>query len=145
MIRVLKYYDLTKKLFIECDVSGVGVGFALPLNFVVDMEDDTDESLLTTEYLTQLLPIEFGSQTFTECERRYANIERDLSDHKPLLSIILKNIINAPPRLQRMLLRLQKYNVTLVYHKGSEIVFADHLSGNLIWTLRLVILGKLLS
>ena len=30
-----------------------------------------------------------------------------------------------------MLLWLQKYNVTIVYHKGSEIVFADHLSRNL--------------
>ena len=48
-------------------------------------------------------------------------------------SIILKDLINAPPRLQRMLLRLQKYNVTIVYHKGVyfTIVFADHLSRNL--------------
>ena len=30
-----------------------------------------------------------------------------------------------------MLLRFQKYNVTIVYHKGSEIVFAGHLSNNL--------------
>ena len=54
-----------------------------------------------------------------------------LSGHKPLSIIILKDLINAPPRLQRMLLRLQKYNVTLVYYKDSEIVFAGHLSRNL--------------
>ena len=48
-----------------------------------------------------------------------------------LLSFILKDLINAPPRFQRMLLRLQKYSVTIVYHKGSEIVFTDHLSRNL--------------
>ena len=54
-----------------------------------------------------------------------------LSDHKPLLSIILKDLINAPPRLQRMFFRLQKYIVTIVYCMGSEIVFADHLSRNL--------------
>ena len=54
-----------------------------------------------------------------------------VSYHKPLSSIILKDLINALPRLQGMLLRLQKYNVTIVYCKGSEIVFADHLSRNL--------------
>ena len=106
----------------------VGTGFTLLQNFIVDIQDDTDESLLTTEYLTQLLPIAHGSHTFTKCERRSANIERELlamvcgiekfnyyrfgrntiilSNHKPLLSIILKELINTPTRLQRMLLRL---------------------------------------
>ena len=107
-------------------MSGDGAGFTLLQNFIVDIQDDTDESLLTTEYLTQLLPIAYGSKIFTECERRYANIEsfatcglqhrksqllyvwKDtiiLSNHKPLSSFILKDLINAPPRLQRMLLR----------------------------------------
>ena len=30
-----------------------------------------------------------------------------------------------------MLLRLQKYNVSFVYYKGSEIVFTDNLNRNL--------------
>ena len=75
---ILKYYDLARKLFLECDVSGVGVAFALFQNFVVDIQDDTDESLLTIEYLNKLLPMAYGSQTFTECDRRYTNIEREL-------------------------------------------------------------------
>ena len=50
-----------------------------------------------------------------------------LSDHKPLSSIVLKDLINALPRLQCMLLRNQKYNISIVYHKGSKIIFADHL------------------
>ena len=54
-----------------------------------------------------------------------------LSDHKLLLSIVLKDLINALPRVQHMLLRLQKYNISIVYHKGSEIIFTDHLSRNL--------------
>ena len=53
-----------------------------------------------------------------------------LSDHKPLLSIVLKDLINALPRLQYMLLRLQKYNIQIVYSIGSKIIFADHLSRN---------------
>ena len=76
--RVLKYYNPSTNFFLECDASGVGVGFTLLQNFVVDIQDDTDESLLTTEYLTQLLPIAYGSQTFTECERRYTNIKKEL-------------------------------------------------------------------
>ena len=67
--RVLKYYDLARKLFLECDTNGVGVGFTLLKNFSVDLEPDTDESFLTAEYLANLLPIAYGSQTFTEHER----------------------------------------------------------------------------
>ena len=70
-------------------------------------------------------------------ETRYANIERELlaiifacqrfstyllgrsfvaeSDHKPLEMIAMKNLANAPPRLQRMLLESQRYNVTIKY------------------------------
>ena len=151
--RVLKYYDPARKFFFECDVSSVGAQFTLLQNFGVDIKQDTDGSFLTAEYLADLLPIAYGSQTSTQCERRYANIERELlavvcgrekfnyymfgrntvilSDQKPLLSIILKDLINAPPRLQRMLFRLQKYNGSIVYHKGSEIVFAGHLGRNL--------------
>ena len=44
--RVLKYYDPARKLFLECDASGVGAGFTLLQNFSVDIEQDTDESCL---------------------------------------------------------------------------------------------------
>ena len=151
--RVLKYYDLTRKFSLECDATEVGAGFTLLQNFGVDLEQDINESFLTAECLANLLQSAYGSLAFTECERIYANIEKELlavvcgteklnyckfgrntiilSKHKPLLSIILKDLINAPPRLQRMLLRFQKYYVTVVYCKGSEIVFVDHLSRNL--------------
>ena len=66
-------------------------------------------------------PVAFGSKTLTPCERRYANIERELlaivwgtqkfhtyvygrrviveTDHKPLESIFRKPLNDAPPRL----------------------------------------------
>ena len=53
-----------------------------------------------------------------------------LSDHKPLTSIVRKDLVNAPPRLQRLLLHLQKYNVTIWYKPGKPMIFADHLSQN---------------
>ena len=53
-----------------------------------------------------------------------------LSDHKPLASIVRKDLVNAPPRLQRLLLRLQKYNVTKWYKPGKSMILVDHLSRN---------------
>ena len=74
-------------------------------------------------------PITFASKTLSDCEQRYANIEREMlavvfgcerfhtylfgkrflvqSDQKPLEMIHRKNLAAAPQRLQRMLLRLQ--------------------------------------
>ena len=37
------------------------------------------------------------------------------SDHKPLKTIVKKPLANAPPRLQRRLLRLQKYDFVIKY------------------------------
>ena len=51
-----------------------------------------------------------------------------MSDHKPLEAIMKKPLSSAPPRLQRMLLRLQKYNIVLSYKAGKEMILADTLS-----------------
>ena len=50
------------------------------------------------------------------------------SDHKPLEMIAIKNLVNAPPRLQRMLLELQRYDVTIKYRPGKEMQLVDALS-----------------
>ena len=50
------------------------------------------------------------------------------SDHKPLEMISMKNLIAAPVRLQRMLLRLQQYNMVITYRPGKEMLLADALS-----------------
>ena len=47
------------------------------------------------------------------------------SDHKPLESITKKPLSAAPPRLQRMLLQLQRYTFTLVYKPGKDITLAN--------------------
>ncbi|XP_061190263.1 uncharacterized protein LOC133198137 [Saccostrea echinata] len=50
------------------------------------------------------------------------------SDHKPLEIINKKSLISAPKRLQRMLLRLQKFDYEIVYKRGLEMYLADTLS-----------------
>jgi hypothetical protein len=50
------------------------------------------------------------------------------SDHKPLESIYKKPLIAAPKRLQRMLLRLQKYDLEIQFKSGKQMYLADTLS-----------------
>ena len=50
------------------------------------------------------------------------------SDHKPLESIMRKPLAAAPPRLQRMILQLQKYDFTITHCPCKDMPFADTLS-----------------
>ena len=51
-----------------------------------------------------------------------------LNDHKPLKNIFMKNINKAPPRIQRFMMRLQRYDSQMEYAPGRTIVAADTLS-----------------
>lgn len=94
-------------------------------------------------------PVACGSRALTGCQKRYAQIEKELlaivfgcekfqkclygrkvhieSDHKPLKIISKKSFISAPARLQRMLMRLQ-YSLEVKYKPGKEMHIADDLS-----------------
>lgn len=126
---VLRYYDLKKEVTIQCDASQDGLGAAL---------------------LQEGQPVAYVSRALTSAESRYAQIEKELlavvfscekfetyifgrevtvdSDHKPLEMIWQKPIHAAPKRLQRMLLRLQKFDIKIRYKKGSQMYLADTLS-----------------
>ncbi|GBM44476.1 Retrovirus-related Pol polyprotein from transposon 17.6 [Araneus ventricosus] len=95
-------------------------------------------------------PVAYGSVSLTNTQQRYAQIEKELlavifglehfnyytygrnvtveTDHKPLLGLSKKPYDSISPRLQRMLLRLNKYNVNLIYVPGKQLVIADTLS-----------------
>ncbi|CAB4012918.1 Retrovirus-related Pol poly from transposon [Paramuricea clavata] len=124
----LKYYDVSEEVAIQCDASEKGLGASL---------------------LQNGQPVAFASRTLTQIERRYAQIEclaivfgcqkfsqyisrRDKvtieSDHKYLQSIFKKSLLEAPCRLQRMMLRLQRYNLEVLYKPGPQMYIADHLS-----------------
>ena len=125
---VLKYYKPELDLFLETDASGKGIGMAL-------LQSNSNER-------ESLYPITYGSKTLTPAEMRYANIERELlgvvgalekfhyyftfghpvtvlTDHKPLIAIAKKALINAPLRLQRLLLRLNNYNVIYIGYQAK--------------------------
>lgn len=125
----LTYFDPKLPTTIQVDASKKGLGAAL---------------------VQQGKPIAFASKALTDVEQRYANIERELlaivfgctrfhtyvfgtkfiveSDHKPLECIQHKSLANTPPRLQRMMLRLQPYDFEIVYKPGKEMVLADSMS-----------------
>ena len=108
MINFWHYYRPDLDLFLETDASGVAIGMAL-----LQSEKNERESLY---------PIAYGSKTLTEAETRYANIECELlgvvgalekfkyftfgrpatvlTEHKPLIAISKKAVVNAPPKLQ---------------------------------------------
>ena len=50
------------------------------------------------------------------------------SYHKPLQAIFKKPLMDGPRRLQRMLLRLQRYTLALTFKPGKELLIADTLS-----------------
>ena len=51
-----------------------------------------------------------------------------MSDHKPLVSITKKPLVSTSPGLQRLLLRLQKYEVNITYVPGKYMYVAGTLS-----------------
>ena len=126
---VLAYYDVKRPVTITCDASKSGLGAVL---------------------LQEGKPVAYASRALTDAETRYAQIEKEPlavvfgferfnqytyarhveveTDHKPLEAITKKPLSMAPPRLQRMLLRLQRYDFTAKYKPGKEMVLADTLS-----------------
>ena len=125
----LKYYNPAEATTVEVDGSMKGLGAALIQNG---------------------RPVAFASKALTQTEANYSNIEREclavihgihrfhnylygsnfqvVSDHKPLQSIFNKPLHAAPPRLQRMLLKVQGYNFDVSYRPGHTMTLADTLS-----------------
>lgn len=127
---VLRYYSLQEEVTIQCDASQTGLGAAL---------------------LQKDQPVAYASRALTTAETHYAQIEKELlaivfacqhfdayifgrehvqveTDHKPLVSIVDKPLHKAPSRLQRMLLKIQRYNLRIKYKAGKYMFMADTLS-----------------
>lgn len=126
---LLRYYDVKLPVTLSVDASKSGLGAVL---------------------LQENKPVAYASRALTETEQRYAQIEKEMlaivfgaerfhqyiygkevdvqSDHKPLEAIVKKPLSSAPARIQRLLMRLQKYQVNVQYKPGKEMHIADALS-----------------
>ncbi len=72
------------------------------------------------------LAIVYGCEKFSQY--LYGKTVRVQSDHKPLETVFKKPLQKAPPRLQRMLMKLQPYDLQVSYKPGKELKIADALS-----------------
>lgn len=127
---VLGIFDSSKPITIQADSSKDGLGCCL-------LQNDQ--------------PIAYSSRSLTSAEKNYAQIEKEflsilfaankfhyyiygrevevLTDHKPLVSIMNKNICNVlSNRLQRIKIKLLKYHLKLKYLPGKFMYIADLLS-----------------
>ncbi|GBN97875.1 Transposon Tf2-8 polyprotein [Araneus ventricosus] len=126
---VLKFFDKDKPIVLSVDASSFGIGGVL---------------------LQKGQPVAYTSATLSEAQSRYSQIEKELlaivhacehfhyyvfgqhveieTDHKPLLGLIHKPFENISPRLQRLLLRLQRYSFKLIHVPGKYLAVTDALS-----------------
>lgn len=126
---VLRFYDPALPLTLSVDASSKGLGAVL---------------------LQEGQPITYGSRALTPAQQNYAQIEKETlavvygcikfhqyvygrnvhveTDHKPLQAIFNKPLYQAPLRLQRLLLAIQRYDLTVTYKPGKLMWLADTLS-----------------
>ena len=126
---LLHFFDVSKPVVVQADSSQSGLGACI---------------------MQESHPIAFASRALTSAEANYSQIEKELlaicfachkfhqyiygrevevhSDHRPLESIFKKPMAKAAPRLQRMLLQLQRYVLKVTYVPGKLMYVADTLS-----------------
>lgn len=125
----LRFFNPNEQVIVSVDASKYGLGAVLIQNN---------------------LPCAYASRAMTNTQQQYAQIEKELlaicfgvkkfhqfvygrnfiieTDHQPLVTIVKKPLHDCPARLQRMLLSLQRYNFTLTYKPGKQLIIADTLS-----------------
>lgn len=127
---VLQNFDANKPVVIQTDSSKNGIGCCL---------------------LQGNQPVSYASKSLTSAEIGYAQVEKEFlavlfacmkfhnyvygrkvmvhTDHLPLISIMNKEVSCVPsPRLQRIKLKLLKYDIELKYIPGRYMHIADALS-----------------
>ena len=125
---VLKFFHPTQRVTLQVDASKLGQG----------------AGILQDEY-----PIVYASRFLTPAEENYSQIKKELiivvfgcerfnhyvygrpveldSDHETLAPITKKPLVNSPAMLQRLRLRLQKYDISITYVAGKYMHVADTL------------------
>ncbi|XP_052746701.1 uncharacterized protein K02A2.6-like [Bicyclus anynana] len=153
-LRDAKYFsvlDATSSFWmIELDDASADLcTFGTPSHVVVSV--DASAHAVGAVLLQAGRPVEFASLTLTDTQVRYAQIEKEMlaivfaverfrqylfgrqdivvqSDHKPLEALCNKPLASVPCRLQRMMMRIQGYDLKIVYTPGKFMYIADTLS-----------------
>jgi len=98
-------------------------------------------------YDSKWLPVANATRSVSDAECRHAQIEKEClgkvfagekfqqyiyggkvaveTDHKPLLGIIKKSLSEMTPRLQRLMLKLRRYDMDLQFIPGKSMILAD--------------------
>ena len=129
---VLRYFNPAEDTVLQCDASDTGLGVrllqnGLPVVYASRSLTDTELNYAQTE--KELLAIVFGAERFNQYT--YGRRVFVQSDHKPPEVIYQKPLVAAPKRLQRMLLRLQKYDLEIYFKPGQHMYLADRLPSKL--------------
>ena len=132
----LTFYDIHRPVVLQVDASDEGLGGAL-------LQPNSKDG--------KLQPVAYTSCSLSPTEQRYSQIEKEClaicncfekfdhwlygksdlhvhTDHQPLETIMRKPLNKAPARLQKMIMRLQRYRFDVTYKKGTSLHIADTLS-----------------
>ena len=129
---VLQYYDPSKPVRVQGNpTSQSGLGAVVmqngrPIAYALKSLTTTQQANAQIE--KEALALVFGVEKFHHY--LYGRNFVAETDHKPLEIIIKKPSHLVPMRLQRMRIRLQRYNVIVQYKPGKSIPVADTLSRN---------------
>jgi hypothetical protein len=122
-------FDANKPLTLSVDSSQNGVGAVLmqsngPVAYASKALTDTQQRWAQIE--KELNAIVFGCERFHQyVYGKQVNVE---TDHKPLEILFKKPLSEVPMRLQRMMLKIQKYDLIVRWRPGKEMHVADALS-----------------
>ena len=112
-----------------CDASSHGLGAAClrdgkPVACASRALSTTQKKY--AQFKKEMLAVVFACNKFHDyIYGRQVTIE---TDHKPLETLFKRCLSSAPQRLQKMMMQLQRYDLKVVYKKGSELYIADTLS-----------------
>jgi len=130
----LANFDSNKEITIQADASQHGLGCCLlqngkPISFASRSLTKSEENL--AQIKKELLSIVFATQKFHNYI--YGREISVITDHKPLIRILSKKISEVhSTRLQRMRIKLLKYQIKISYTSGKEMHIADLLSRSFI-------------
>jgi hypothetical protein len=129
---VLMNFDPTKQITIQTDASLNGIGCCLmqegrPVAYASRGLNETEKKYAVIE--KEMLSIVYATQRFHNYI--YGRQIKVITDHKPNVFVLNKRICQVhSPRLQRLKLKLLKYDIKLEYLPGKYLYIADCLSRN---------------